>query len=162
MKYSICTGKCIHHKHTDKPKNTTRKGIFLVVIVEVSFFLAEPVAQCSDGTDLPSLNHPMFSIDHVLSTGDWFRACKAVAQSIMKHCGQCVTGLFLHRPYSRLLEPPSVAPCTILALLRQEEFSFRGVAGPVTFRVSVYSSSKHISLACLVTLLWFLLDSVSC
>uniref|UniRef100_A0A5F9CJI7 5'-nucleotidase n=1 Tax=Oryctolagus cuniculus TaxID=9986 RepID=A0A5F9CJI7_RABIT len=77
----------------------------------------------------------MFSIDHVLSTGDWFRACKAVAQSIMKHCGQCVTGLFLHRPYSRLLEPPSVAPCTILALLRQEEFSFRGVAGPVTFRI---------------------------
>lgn len=48
-----------------------------------------------------------------------------------------------------LLEPPSVAPCAILVLLRQEEFSFAGVAGPVTFRVSVYSSWKQMSFFCL-------------
>lgn len=47
------------------------------------------------------------------------------------------------------MEPPSVAPCAILVLLRQEEFSFAGVARPVTFRVSVYSMCKEMSFSCL-------------
>lgn len=48
---------------------------------------------------------------------------------------------------------PPLAPCAILVLLRQEEFSFAGGACPVILGVSVcvcvFSSCKQVGFSCL-------------
>jgi hypothetical protein len=68
---------------------------------------------------------------------------------IEQHCAAVRHRTALHR-LRQGFGTALCAPCAILVLLRQEEFSSSGVAWPVTFGVSVYSSRELVSFLCLV------------
>lgn len=147
MKYNIHPEKLTGHKDTDTPpppkKNHHEEGS-ICARIEVPFFSLHS-KWCSD-SPLAVSERTRYFRPRCPVADDQLRASRPAGLS-PEHSkappwsNESQACFCIERSLG-VGARPSAAPCAILGLLRQEEFSFAGVSGPVTFGVSVYSSCR--------------------